>query len=94
MKKAFLISLGCEDRLKIIRNVLKEKYSCRIFISDFDHTKKKYIENKDSECEYIHVPNYNKNISFGRINAYISFSHQIGGTKTRKPRTCICYATA
>lgn len=79
MKKAFLISLGCEDRLKIIRDVLKEKFSCRIFISDFDHTKKKYIENKDSECEYIHVPQYNKNISFGRIRAYISFSHQVNG---------------
>ena len=77
MKKAFIISLGCEDRLKIIRDVLKDKYSCKIFISDFDHAKKKYIEAKDSECNYVHVPQYQKNISIGRIRAYISFASQV-----------------
>ena len=86
MKKAILISLGCEERLKIIRDVLKEKYTCRIFISDFDHTKKKYIENRDRECEYIHVPRYSKNISLGRINAYISFSHKVGGYWSKRNR--------
>jgi len=77
MKKAFIISLGCEDRLKIIRDVLKNQYNCKILISDFNHAEKKYIAKKDSECNYIHVPRYRKNISIGRIRAYTSFASQV-----------------
>lgn len=77
MKKAFIISLGCEDRLKIIKKVLQNQYSCRIFISDFDRAKKQYITKKDPECEYIHVPEYKKNLSVGRINAYRVFANKV-----------------
>lgn len=57
-----------------------------VLTSDFQHIKKKYIEIKDERYKYIHVKNYKKNISFGRIFSHIEFVRRaIGEIKKIEP---------
>lgn len=78
-KKALIISYSewYTGRHKEIKDILCEKYNTMILVSDFDHINKMYIKNKHSECTYIHVPAYTKNISFRRIFSYLYFSLQV-----------------
>ena len=86
MKKAVLISLGCEDRLRLIKEVLQPTYDVSIFISDFSHAEKQYIESKAEDCNYIHTLPYQKNLSLGRIMSYIFFGRAVSRIlKDRQP---------
>lgn len=80
LKKALLIS--CFDwydkRLKLIQEVLKNKYDVTIAMSDFDHIQKKKIEQLKEGCIYIEVPKYKRNISIQRMLSHFVFGRKIG----------------
>lgn len=79
MKKAMIISYFSwyENRLKPIKEHLQESYEVHCFTADFIHTTKKYVENKNPELEYIHVPAYSSNLSLKRLFSYICFGKEI-----------------
>lgn len=80
-KKALLISCyheWYENRLKPIKEYLIGiGYDVEIILSDFEHINKTYISNPNPECNYIHVPRYNTNISIQRIWSHICFGKQV-----------------
>ena len=88
MKKAMLISCFCwyDARLKPIKELLEEEYDVSSYTSDYIHTLKTYIDEKDknSECTYIHVPSYKKNLSLKRFWSYICFGRKVGKEIHRK----------
>ena len=93
--KAIIISCfdWYDQRLELIYRYLKEKCEVLVYISDYDHIKKKEITNKNENCIYIHVPPYKKNLSFKRIFSHIFFSVNIKKIlKEEKPD--IIYALA
>lgn len=81
MKTALIISCFSwyDNRLKPIKELLQSKYKYKVycFTSDFIHTTKNYIEEKNPELEYIHVPSYKKNLSIKRFISYICFGNRI-----------------
>lgn len=80
-KKAVLISgFGWfENRLKPVAEVLEERgYDVNFYLSDYEHMRKSYIIDKRSECNYIHVPAYQKNMSLRRL-----LSHKVFGRKIK-----------
>ena len=80
MKKALLVSCfnWYKARLEPVRNLLNSKgYEVTVLTSDFSHIKKKAIEERYSECTYIHVPPYKKNLSLGRIKSHLCFGKQV-----------------
>lgn len=79
MKKALLIS--CFDwfkaRLAPIRDLLIcQGYDVSILTSDFNHIKKRTVDERFSECTYIHVHPYKKNLSLDRIISHLYFGKQ------------------
>ena len=62
-----------EQRLELIRDVLKEEYNVLVLMADFDHIKKSAVETQIPECIYLHVPPYKKNISLKRIKSHLCF---------------------
>lgn len=80
MKKAVLISgFGWyNSRLQPVRELLEsDGYETVSYLSDFDHRSKSYIVDKNSECEYIHVPAYKKNLSIKRLISHYVFGEQL-----------------
>lgn len=80
MKKAFLISCfnWYKTRLEPVRDLLiSQGYEVSVLTSDFSHIKKKPIDERYSECIYIHVPMYQKNLSIARIKSHLYFGKQI-----------------
>lgn len=79
MKKAMIISCFSwyENRLKPIKEHLQEWYEVHCFTSDFIHTTKEYVGQKNPDLEYVHVPAYRKNISIKRFISYICFGKEI-----------------
>ena len=87
-RKAVLIS--CFDwyrsRLEPIREVLiGNGYTVTVLTADFDHGTKTPINEsrRRSECHYIHVPEYKKNISLNRIYSHICFGRKAAGLINR-----------
>lgn len=76
-KKAVIISCfdWYEKRLKFIKEVLQNDYEVRIITSDFNHATKKKIE-KNSNCIYLKVPKYKKNLSLARIKSHLKFGKE------------------
>lgn len=77
MKKALLISLGSLDRLKLVKEVIQDKYDVTMLLSDFSHTNKKKRVCLDRECTYIHVPAYRKNLSLKRCFSLIYYGYKV-----------------
>lgn len=80
MKKAILISCfnWYKSRLKPIREILVDKgYEVIVLVSDFDHISKKPVKHIYNECNYIHVPEYRKNISIQRIKSHMKFGKEV-----------------
>lgn len=80
MKKALLVSCfnWYKARLELVRDLLNSKgYEVTVLTSDFSHIKKKAIEERYSECTYIHVPPYKKNLSLDRIKSHLYFGKQV-----------------
>lgn len=73
-KKALLISCfdWYEKRLRLVKEVIKQEYNVTILTSDFDHATKKTIH-RISDCDYIHVSEYKKNISIARVISHFQF---------------------
>ncbi len=94
MKRALLISCfnWYKTRLRPIRELLICKgYEVTVLVADFDHIKKQTIIERFSECDYIHVPKYKKNISIQRIRSHFSFSKQCKEAINRlKPDLIYC----
>ena len=83
MKKALMISCfeWYKNRLEPIREILIERgYEVTILTSDFSHGLKKPFpdSSKRSECTYIHVPQYKKNISIQRMFSHWCFGKTVG----------------
>lgn len=80
MKKAVIIT--CNDnydyntRTKYVEEFLKKQgFEIKHLISDFDHRSKKYYKAlHEGSIDYIHVNQYKKNLSIGRIIAQIRFA--------------------
>lgn len=80
MKKAFLISCfnWYKARLEPVRDLLiRQGYEVSVLTSDFSHIKKKAIDERYSECTYIHVPSYKTNLSLARIKSHLCFGKQV-----------------
>lgn len=94
MKKAVIISCfnWYENRLKPIRELLVEKgYEVIVLIADFEHIKKQPVSRKYAECNYISVPAYKKNISFGRVYSHMIFARECKTEiNTIKPDLVFC----
>ena len=75
--RAMLISLGSIERLKLVKDVIKNEYDVEMYISDFDHNKKCTISTKEPDCNYIHISPYKKNLSLKRILSLLSFGRKI-----------------
>lgn len=76
MKKAVLVSCfnWYKTRVEPVRALLLEcGYETSVILSDFNHITKKRITKKNSDCCYIHVPSYEKNISLNRIRSHLFF---------------------
>lgn len=77
MKAVAIACLG-NSRLKLIAKQLEKKFEeITIFIPDFSHIEKKYIESKEDGVQYIHMKAYSNNISLRRLNAYLDFSKKV-----------------
>lgn len=78
-RKAVLISCfdWYEKRLQPIKELLDKEYDVTILISDFDHISKCKMEVKNTECTYISVPVYKKNISVQRMYSHTVFGKQV-----------------
>lgn len=79
MKKAVLVSgfNWYESRLKPVSEVLEEEgYTVSFYLSDFSHESKSYFTDKIQECNYIHVPSYDKNMSIARLFSHMVFGHK------------------
>lgn len=80
MKKRALI-ISCfnwyQPRLASVRQFLLKKYNVTVLIADFDHISKQKINTKYSECTYIKVPEYQKNISIARIRSHLVFGKTV-----------------
>ncbi len=92
MKKAVLISCfdWYETRLKPVKEVLESTYNVSVLTSDFEHISKCRIKKCLTECEYIHVPSYKKNVSIKRIVSHIVFGKKVGW-KINKIRPDLIY---
>lgn len=79
MKKAVLFSLGSgvEERLRLFKEAIGSEYETEIYISDFNHTDKKYVSTFEDDLKYIHVPSYTRNLSFARIYSYLKFGSAV-----------------
>ena len=79
MKKALLISCfeWYEQRLEPLKELLENNYEITILLSDFDHISKRKIATRRSDCTYIHVPPYDKNISLKRIFSHLEFGWKV-----------------
>lgn len=85
MKKAVLISCfdWYEKRLKPIREIFcKYGYMVHILTSDFSHIEKSKIQKRLTECEYIHVKAYHKNLSLKRVASHQDFAKKVYGRLT------------
>lgn len=81
MKKILIVS--CFDwyqkRLKYIEKFFLDKgIEVEIITSDFDHIKKKKIENKISNQKYFNVIPYKKNLSISRLYSHYKFAKDVG----------------
>lgn len=82
-KTAVLISCfnWYDNRLKYIENYLnKRDFRVSIFMSDFNHLHKKYIQELSSvkgRVRYVHVPKYKRNISLRRLYSHWSFTQNV-----------------
>lgn len=64
-------------RLKYVKEVLINKgYDVTVYLSDFDHFTKKTVQNKRTDCEYIPVLPYTKNLSYARIHSHMNFANK------------------
>ncbi len=77
-KTAVLVSLGSIDRLKLVKEVIKNEYDVTMFLCDFDHNRKAEVSERDPECTYLHIPPYKKNLSIRRILSLLNYGKQIG----------------
>ena len=83
MKRAAIIS--CNDnydydtRTKYVSKYLeKNGYKVDFIIADFDHRNKMpYIVERDDNIIYIHVGEYDKNLSIRRIKSHIEFARGV-----------------
>ena len=89
MKTALLITCfnWYKARVEPVRELLiSHGYEVNVLTSDFDHIKKKTFDNRYSECTYIHVPPYKKNLSLDRIKSHLYFGKQVAKfIKKEKP---------
>ena len=58
----------------IIKAVTEKGYHVTILTTDFSHSKKDYIADREDSITYIHVPKYTKNISIKRIWSHLYFA--------------------
>lgn len=95
MKKKIAI-VSCFDwfdmRLKFVKKAFEESGdSVEIFTSDFLHTNKQRIVEKNKECSYIKVLKYRRNISVARIISHLVFSRKVY-SRLKKMKPDIIYA--
>lgn len=78
-KRALLISCfnWYQSRLAPVRQLLLSEYDVTVLIADFDHISKQKITKRYSECTYIKVPKYKKNISLSRIRSHLVFGKAV-----------------
>lgn len=80
MKTAVIIS--CLDwyqaRIELIREQLINKgYSVTILGSEFEYLKRVPVYDSYKDCIFIHVPEYEKNLSIKRIVSYLAFGRGV-----------------
>ncbi len=80
MKQAIIVSYydWYEGRLKEVSNLLSNYgYNVVILISDFNHLKKKHVDERREQCRYIHVPAYKKNVSARRVYSHLAYARAV-----------------
>lgn len=70
-------SYAYEVRIKYVEKVLIENgYFVQVISSDFDHRKKEVYKSNRENLKLIHVPEYKKNLSLGRIRSHFEFARK------------------
>lgn len=82
MKKAIIITpfdnYSYHVRIKYVERYLSERgYKVKIISSDFDHRNKTVYSAKRDNLELLHVPPYQKNLSYARINSHRVFAKKV-----------------
>lgn len=77
MKKALIFDTYDDYNIRIqyIKSALERNgYETMIYFADFDHVKKQYYTKKREDVHYIHVSEYQKNLSYARIASHMKFA--------------------
>ena len=82
MKKAVIITpfdnYSYQVRIKYVQRYLSEEgYDVKVISSDFDHRNKTVYSAKRDNLELLHVPPYQKNLSYARINSHRVFARKV-----------------
>ena len=82
MKSAVIITpfdnYSYQVRIKYVEKYLLESgYEVKVLSSDFDHRNKTVYSAKRDNLELLHVPTYQKNLSFARINSHRVFAKKV-----------------
>lgn len=82
MKKAIIITpfdnYSYQVRIKYVEGYLAEMgYEVKVISSDFDHRNKTVYSAKRDNLELLHVPSYQKNLSYARINSHRVFAKKV-----------------
>ena len=81
MKKAVIITpfdnYSYQVRIKYVERYLFDRgYEVKVISSDFDHRNKTVYSVKRDNLELLHVPPYQKNLSYARINSHRVFAQK------------------
>ena len=79
MKKAVIITpfdnYSYQVRIKYVERYLSDRgYEVKVISSDFDHRNKTVYSAKRDNLELLHVPHYQKNLSYARIKSHRVFA--------------------
>lgn len=98
MKNAVIITpfdnYSYQVRIKYVENYLSERgYEVKVLSSDFDHRNKTVYSAKRNNLELLHVPPYQRNLSFARINSHRVFAKKsLTRVKELAPNLIYCSA--
>lgn len=77
MKKALIFDTYDDYSIRIrhIKDALERNgYDVEIFFADFDHVQKRYYTKKRAQVHYLHVRNYQRNLSVERMYSHYRFA--------------------
>lgn len=94
MKKALIFDTHNNYTIRtsyIQKALIQHGYEVKIFVSDFSHMHKKYIEEKKKDFIYLHAEKYEKNLSVQRMHSYARFAKDCVQKAEEEPDVSLIY---